>query len=386
MEEKKYRMEAIMDVAEPPIVKSQACSIIMYDEAEDGKDPISMAKDRLLKYESNKKECESEKASIEAIAKIAKLSNDEKEIFTKMSLGHDNDINETVKKEIKRKIKDVFEKPENIVEALRYIHDTWCRNHGDNFQKIKDDGTKRDRDYQFTDLLLMSFDNDGAFADLMFIRPMLEFCGVEYNEPKIKEAFSKKRKEFLKENGITNRDALKDFIKKGSKSYDALTELQGFNNIPIDTYVMENARLEEVFKTLNEEEHELEGGMQGAVTLKDSIVGSGDGILKTTISATAPGQIISALPKQKTSIWSKIVSKIKSFFGKEKNSDYIKTNEHYKKESEKRWKEELQNYKDEECDEKGNYLSIGQNRDEYLPNGMSKAAYIDAHKKEEEKF
>ena len=129
------------------------------------------------------------------------------------------------------------------------------------FEEMSDD----DRDYQFTDLLLMSFDNDGAFADLMFIRPMLEFCGVEYNEPKIKEAFSKKRKEFLKENGITNRDALKDFIKKGSKSYDALTELQGYNNIPIDTYlkddeilerminqVMENARLEEVFKTLNE--------------------------------------------------------------------------------------------------------------------------------------
>ena len=137
---------------------------------------------------------------------------------------------------------------------------------------------------------------------------------------------------------------------------------------------------------IKENPEDLEGGMQGAVTLKDSIVGSGDGILKTTISATAPGQIISALPKQKTSIWSKIVSKIKSFFGKEKNSDYIKTNEHYKKESEKRWKEELQNYKDEECDEKGNYLSIGQNRDEYLPNGMSKAAYIDAHEKGEEKF
>ena len=44
---------------------------------------------------------------------------------------------------------------------------------------------------------------------------------------------------FLKENGITNRDALKDFIKKGSKSYDALTELKGFNNIPIDTYLKE---------------------------------------------------------------------------------------------------------------------------------------------------
>lgn len=170
------------------------------------------------RHEEGNTSFESELASISAIQEIAGLTDGEaeqldNEVFTGYSVS--DDIRETVKTAFKdRGVED------SVIEALCSIHDNWMRNHGNNFQK-----PGRDKDYQFVDLRLMPFGDDGATADLIFLRPILEACKIEIDMDKLEQRFNEMQVEFLEEKGLDTPDAVRDYLAKGSESNEVLEGL-----------------------------------------------------------------------------------------------------------------------------------------------------------------
>ena len=182
---------------------------------------------------------ESELGAIEMIKKIAQLSDEEakrfeEDVFTKSSVSPD----------IAQKVKTAFETlgtEAKVIESLVSIHDNWVRNHGDNFQKIttnkEGNQEKRDKDYQFVDLRLMSFDKDGARADLIFIQPILESCGIYIDMSKLQDAFEQAQKSFLDEKNIHTHEDLLRHVEQGSATYSPLSGLKAFDGNLIDDHL-----------------------------------------------------------------------------------------------------------------------------------------------------
>ncbi|MBR3162902.1 MAG: hypothetical protein IKF17_02220 [Clostridia bacterium] len=187
------------------------------------------------RHEEGNTSFESELASISAIQEIAGLTNEEAEqldndVFTGYSVS--DDIRETVNTAFKdRGVEDA------IIEALCSIHDNWMRNHGNNFQK-----PGRDKDYQFVDLRLMPFGDDGATADLIFLRPILESCGIEIDMERLEQRFNEMQEEFMKTNGITSAETLHEYLSKGADNNQVLEGLIAGdeNGKTIDEILREN--------------------------------------------------------------------------------------------------------------------------------------------------
>ena len=166
---------------------------------------------------------ESELAAIDAMKEISGLTDEETErldenIFSASFI--DGDLQEKIVMAFHEKGTE-----DAIIDALCSIHSNWMRNHGNNFQK-----SGRDKDYQFVDLRLMSFGDDGATADLIFLRPILEACknndlGIEINMEKLEQRFHERQVEFLRENNITSKDKLCEYLAKGAESNEALEGL-----------------------------------------------------------------------------------------------------------------------------------------------------------------
>ena len=105
----------------------------------------------------------SEIAAIEGIAKVVELSEEEKEALTEAIYTQS-----AVPEEIAEKMRGKFSFNKSaVISVLSDIHDNWVRDNGNKF-----DG--RMKNYQFVDLRLMPFGNDGATADLLFVKPILE--------------------------------------------------------------------------------------------------------------------------------------------------------------------------------------------------------------------
>lgn len=203
------------------------------------------------RHEEGNTSFESELASISAIQEIAGLTAEEAEqldedIFTNrhesveeiiesfrgfFSYGEAEDHAYTMRDDdrtlisydLRNKILTAFTEKRTedaIIEALCSIHNNWMRNHGNNFQK-----TGRDKDYQFVDLRLMSFGDDGATADLIFLRPILESCGIEIDMDKLEQRFNDMQVEFLEEKGLDTPEAVRDYLAKGSESNEVLEGL-----------------------------------------------------------------------------------------------------------------------------------------------------------------
>ena len=203
------------------------------------------------RHEEGNTSFESELASISAIQEIAGLTDEEAEqldedIFTNRnytieelmetyrgfySYGEAEDLAYSerardpflVSRDLQKKINTAFMqhgKEDAVIEALCSIHNNWMRNHGNNFQK-----PGRDKDYQFVDLRLMPFGDDGATADLIFLRPILEACGIEIDMDKLEQRFNEMQAEFLEEKGLDTPEAVRDYLAKGSESNEVLEEL-----------------------------------------------------------------------------------------------------------------------------------------------------------------
>ena len=235
--------------------------ITAYEWAGDNKptpeQAVAKAKDKCAKEKIENRRMEgnlsfeSELSSIEAIKKIAILSNEEaaileQEIFTKKEISP----------ELSEKIRNAFNEQgveEKVIECLGIIHDNWVKNHSDNFQKIvkAKDGTekKRDKDYQFVDLRLMTYNKDGASADLIFIQPILEACGIQIDKKNLEEALKKAQEKFLKDKNIETEKDLLEYIKGGSKKYSALEGLKAYDGNFIDDHLNGETKVEERAET-----------------------------------------------------------------------------------------------------------------------------------------
>ena len=172
------------------------------------------------RHEEGNTSFESELAAISAIQEITGLTAEEAEQL-------DEDIftnrHESVAGDLRDKILTAFREKgteDAIIEALCSIHNNWMKNHGNNFQK-----PGRDKDYQFVDLRLMSFGDDGATADLIFLRPILESCGIEIDMDKLEQRFNEMQVEFLEEKGLDTPEAVRDYLAKGSESNEVLEGL-----------------------------------------------------------------------------------------------------------------------------------------------------------------
>ena len=158
---------------------------------------------------------ESELASVEAIKKLVGLTDEEAQLLEEQIFTQTH-VSEDLAQKIKNAIEDKGTE-ESIVEILGHVHNNWMRNHGDNFQK-----EGRDKDYQFVDLRLMSFGDDGATADLLFLRPILEACEIKIDMEKLEQKFNEQQVEFLRENGITSKEQLINYLTKGSAENETL--------------------------------------------------------------------------------------------------------------------------------------------------------------------
>lgn len=158
---------------------------------------------------------------VELVANYEELSDEEKvelaeemknEIYTKSELSS----------ELSSRITFAMEEKgieASTIEILGTIHDNWVKTNGNKF----DAPDRAKRLYQFTDLRLMSYDDDGAKADLLFLQPILEGAGIEIDvEGKLRDEFEKQQKEYMAEHGIENSKDLKDYLSNIEENYPTI--------------------------------------------------------------------------------------------------------------------------------------------------------------------
>ena len=178
----------------------------------------------------------SELSGIEAIKRLAGLTDEEAVLFEEQVFTQTG-----VSSELAQKVKNGIESNNTekcILEILGHIHDNWMIQNQHNFQLImkdketgefkrNEDGSlkRRNKDYQFVDLRMMPFNKDGAVADLIFLRPILEACGVEIDMQKLEQEFNEEQERFFAEKGIDSFEDLCDYLSKGSESNEVLKDL-----------------------------------------------------------------------------------------------------------------------------------------------------------------
>jgi hypothetical protein len=114
-----------------------------------------------------------------------------------------------------KKINELDNPNELIISALSEIHDGWVRKHE---YRFGEEG--RDKKYQHMPLELIGFKE--AKIDLLFLSPILEFCGVTVNLKELEQAYNAAVIKFFQERGITTSEDLVPFIQKGAEFYKAL--------------------------------------------------------------------------------------------------------------------------------------------------------------------
>ena len=113
------------------------------------------------------------------------------------------------------KINELDDPNELIISALSEIHDGWVRKHESRFGQ-----EGRNKQYQHMPLELIGFKE--AQIDLLFLSPILEACGVEYNLEELEQTYNAAVIRFFRERGITTSEDLVPFIQKGAEFYKAL--------------------------------------------------------------------------------------------------------------------------------------------------------------------
>lgn len=105
-----------------------------------------------------------------------------------------------------------------VVDVLGTIHDNWVKDNGKKF-----DAPGREKKlYQFTDLRMMSYGGDGATADLLFLRPILEGAGIEIDDASLEQTFNEMQKSYLADHDIHDKEGLTNYFKNIATNYPAL--------------------------------------------------------------------------------------------------------------------------------------------------------------------
>ena len=118
-----------------------------------------------------------------------------------------------------RKAMDVKGVEASVVEILSTIHDNWVKDNGNKF-----DAPKREKKlYQFGNLITMTYEDDGALADLLFLQPILEGAGIEVDvDGKLKAEFERQQREYMEKNGITDCKGLRAYVKNLEENYPVI--------------------------------------------------------------------------------------------------------------------------------------------------------------------
>ena len=95
-----------------------------------------------------------------------------------------------------------------IIQALRDIHDQWCI---DNAGKFFEAG--RNKQYQHLPLELIGWEE--AKSDFVFLAPILKKMGVDMDMESIQEQYENEKTVFLRNNGITKEENLREFVASG---------------------------------------------------------------------------------------------------------------------------------------------------------------------------
>lgn len=156
----------------------------------------------------------SEKSAINGIMQVANLTHEEEKRMMDNVYNKDS-IDEDIVIKIKTLIKNQG-KEQIIIKILSTIHDEWVKNNANKFQA-------RQKDYQFVDLRLLSFEE--VKKDLIFLQPILEGCDIEINEAELEKYFLDIQKKYMIKKGIVSHEDLKERLKQGSDFYPILKGL-----------------------------------------------------------------------------------------------------------------------------------------------------------------
>lgn len=174
---------------------------------------------------TSKKTYGSELAAINGIVNlIAKAEGISEEEQEKLKEQLKNEVYEkaTLSEDLAARIRKAMEVKgieTSIVEILSTIHDNWVKDNGNKF-----DAPKREkRLYQFGNLITMTYEDDGALADLLFLQPILEGAGIEVDvEGKLKAEFERQQREYMEKHGITDCKGLRAYVKNLEENYPVI--------------------------------------------------------------------------------------------------------------------------------------------------------------------
>lgn len=174
---------------------------------------------------TSKKTYGSEVAAIKGIVKLIAdaegISEEEQEKLTE-KLKNEVYDRATLSEDLADRIRKAMEIKgieTSIVEILSTIHDNWVKENGNKF-----DAPKREkRLYQFGNLRTMTYEDDGALADLIFVQPILEGAGIEVDvEGKLKAEFERQQKELMAKHGITDCRGLRAYVRDLAENYPVI--------------------------------------------------------------------------------------------------------------------------------------------------------------------
>jgi hypothetical protein len=126
----------------------------------------------------------------------------------------------------------VSNEPETLIlDVLATVHDDWVTSNDKKFDKEGREGKK----YQHFPIEMIGWKE--TVNDLIFVKPMLEFLGIELDMDKLQTAYQQRVQkfmldnEFVEKNGQVNIEKMTQAIMRGQDFYSALTENNTATNI-----------------------------------------------------------------------------------------------------------------------------------------------------------
>ena len=191
--------------------------------------------------------------AIDGMGKTLNLSDIEIDAL-KSQISTSDKISKRLAKKIRNKMQEnPYGIEGSILEILSYVHDEWCINHPDNFLK-----ENRNKEFQFVNFLLLNWEE--ASKALVFLKPILEACGIRINESKLERVFLEEQEKFLIEKNLINdkgnviREQLEIRLAEGANFYQPLQGLKVENGKNITDLLFEEDKRskngERVYQTM----------------------------------------------------------------------------------------------------------------------------------------
>lgn len=157
------------------------------------------------------------------------------------------EINNSVAKVFRRGVKSDA-KNKKFLETLSIIHDVWVKNNANIFYKKNEDGAPENNERLFVPLYLLDWGEVKKY--LIFFKLIYEGAGIEIDEDELKETFEVRQQEFLITNEIFSHKDLIQILRKGSKFYPILEDLEGANSNKIDKLLANKEIADDVAKQI----------------------------------------------------------------------------------------------------------------------------------------